>query len=134
MSSMQPISTKRSPWVGSSPVVSVPKTISRIEFRKPDFRRLGRRRVRAGCESPWSTRHISDASQNFTNLSAGMIEILRTVHDEIGAPALFRIGHLLIEKRRELVLGHAGPPEGALALDLGRGRDHDHRVAAALRR
>ena len=61
-----------------------------------------------------------------------MIETLRTVEHEVGAPAFFRVRHLLRQKRGKFLLAHARPLEGALALELGRRRNHDDGVAAAL--
>ncbi len=62
-----------------------------------------------------------------------MIKRLRAIHDKVGASAFFRIRHLLGKERREFFVGHAGPLEGTAALHLRRRRDHDHRIAAALR-
>src|SRR5262249_8102997 len=112
---MQPISTRRSPESGSSPVVSVSKTISRMI-------------VAARCESP--APHCSDISQNVANLRSRVIESLRAVHDEIGTAPLLGIGHLLGEQCRKLFFRHSGAAERARALHLGGRGNYDDRVAA----
>src|SRR5579872_4541125 len=123
ISSTQPTSTRRWPSSGSSPVVSVSRTISRILLVWV-----------AGClgaaESLATLAHFSDRLQDVAHLRAGMIEGLRTVHDKVGAGALVRIRHLLGEKRGKFLCRHARPLEGAAALDLGRRRHYDHGVAA----
>ena len=67
MSSTAPISTMRWPCAGSRPVVSVSRTISRMRL----------------------FRFARQPGDNITNLGARMIESLRTVHNEIGAPSSF---------------------------------------------
>jgi hypothetical protein len=57
-------------------------------------------------------------------------EAARTIHDKIGAPALFLIGGLPGEEACEFLFGHSGPFEYACALHIGRRRDHDHGIAA----
>src|SRR5271167_4664941 len=98
---MQPISTMRSPWKGSRPVVSVSKTISRIGFHSS--RRL------CGSESAVPPRHCSDRPQDVAHLGAGMIETLRAIHDIVRAPAFFRIRHLFGHDGVEFLFGHARP-------------------------
>lgn len=51
-------------------------------------------------------------------------------HDEIRAPALFRIGHLLLQNGGEPRLGHSGPPQDTLPLHHCRRGDDNHIVAA----
>src|ERR1700735_2954266 len=111
-SSMQPISTRRWPWKGSRPVVSVSSTISRMEPLTTPLRDDRR-------ESS-AVAHVSDCQQNVAHLGAGVIETLRTVEHEVGAPAFFRVRHLLPQQRGKFLLAHARPLEGALALELGR--------------
>ena len=53
------------------------------------------------------------------------------IDDEIGALALVRVGQLASEDRVELVRGHSGPREDALALDLRRRGDGDDLVECA---
>src|SRR5262245_37739295 len=101
-SSTQPISTSRCPWKGSSPVVSVSSTITRI------FRSRSRRAAR---ESPPPLRHCSDGGEDRTHLGAGGVESMRGVHDKIGAGALLGVGHLPRQNGLELLHGHAGPLE-----------------------
>ena len=66
---------------------------------------------------------------------ARRIQACAGVDDEIGALALFGVGHLPGQDRLELFRRHAGPRQHALALDLGRrGDDHDLVDAVACRR
>src|SRR5579871_200444 len=124
---MQPISTNRSPCSGSSPVVSVSKTISRIADPPAP---VCRGASGAAGESLPTRLHSSDGTQNVAHLRTGAVEIPRAVHDEIGTPALFGVGHLLGQDRREFLFSHAGPFQHAPALLLGRGRNHHYGVAA----
>src|SRR5665811_6032 len=119
---MQPTSTRRWPWLGSRPVVSVSRTISRM------FCSL----LQRARESPPPFWHCSNAGEDFTHLGAGVRETLRRIHHEIGAPPLFIIRHLVGHDGGELLLAHARPPEGALALHISRRRYHHHRVAALI--
>src|SRR6185503_2098335 len=113
--STQPSSTRRWPWFGSSPVVSVSRTISRMASESIPFRR-----------------HLSYLRENFTHLPARRLESLPAIHDEIGSRALFRVGQLLGGERGELLLAHARALEHAGALHLGRRGHHHDRVAARL--
>src|SRR6516225_3107433 len=111
-SSMQPISTSRWPATGSSPVVSVSSTIS----RNPCL--LG--------ESPATRRHCSNCIKNGTHLGTRVVDPARGVHDEISAPALLVIRHLLAENGLELLPGHSGARQHTGLLNLrGRGCHHD---------
>src|SRR5262245_15928922 len=94
---MQPISTMRWPWNGSSPVVSVSSTISR---KPPAPNNPG--------ESP-PLRHCSNRIEDGTHLRPRRLEAARGVHDKIGAAPFLGIRHLLGQDRCELVLGHSGP-------------------------
>src|SRR6266487_2681827 len=96
-SSMQPISTSRCPWKGSS-------TISRtFIFPHP----LARSWADSG-ESPPPLRHCSYRVEDRTYLGARRLEAARRIHDKIRAAALFVVGHLLGQDRFELFHGHAG--------------------------
>ena len=70
------------------------------------------------------------------HLGPGGIEAARRIHHEIGAPALFLVGHLLGQQGMELLRRHAGPLEDAGALHVARRRHHhdgvDPPVAAGL--
>src|SRR5580700_11805819 len=138
MSSTQPISTTRCPANGSRPVVSVSSTISRMPTLRggpfgPPARPMCRRRAAAiPHESPSPSRIFMHKPQNVAYLRASIVELLRAIHDKVGAPAFLGIRHLLGEKRGELVLGHPRAAEDALALQLGRRRHHDDGVAAPL--
>ena len=70
--------------------------------------------------------------QNVAYLRAGIAELLRAIHDKVGAPAFLGVRHLFGEKRGELVLGHPRAAEDALALQIGRRRHHDDGVAEPL--
>ena len=56
---------------------------------------------------------------------ARVVQSLRTIHNEMGAPALFRIGHLAGEDGFELLRRHAGAGQGAGQLDVARCRNDD---------
>jgi hypothetical protein len=94
---------------------------------------LGRRWLEAANHESADRPHFSHNPQNVSHLGASVIKRLRAIHDKVGASAFFRIRHLLGKERREFFVGHAGPLEGTAALHLRRRRDHDHRIAAALR-
>ncbi len=66
------------------------------------------------------------------NLLAGEIEAFGGIHYKIGAATFFRVGRLLGEQDLEFLLGHAGAPEGAVALHVGWRRHHHDRVDAAV--
>src|SRR5690349_22192148 len=137
-SSMQPISTTRSPVRGSRPVVSVSSTISRMCFLRLAhdlFPKTGAH-FSGSCAGPRitpSARHSSNSAQNAMNLRPGGIEAARAIHYEMGAAALFLVGGLLGENGIEFSLAHVGAGEHALALHLGGGGNHDDRVDAILR-
>src|SRR3981081_2467489 len=85
--STQPISTSRSPRKGSRPVVSVSRTISRIDD-KPQ-------RVKgSNGESGSPLRHLNSLAENVPDSCTHRIESVRGIHHEIRAPAFFGIGQL----------------------------------------
>src|SRR6516162_9048566 len=108
-SSMQPISTNRCPWKGSSPVVSVSSTISRTSMFPHPLPRSD--------ESP-PLGHCSNRVEDRTHVGPRRLEAARRIHDEIRAAALFVVRHLLGQDRFELFDSHAGAFEHARALDL----------------
>ena len=57
-----------------------------------------------------------------------VIQSLRTVHNEIGALALFGIGHLAGKDRFEFLGRHSRAGQGAGALNVGRSRNDDDYV------
>src|SRR5262249_47471788 len=119
-SSMQPISTTRSPVRGSRPVVSVSSTISRMYFlplAHDLFPKTGTH-FSGSCAGPRITfaRHSSNGAQNAMNLRPGGIEAARAIHYEMGAAALFLVGRLFGEDRVELACAHVGAGEHAFAL------------------
>src|SRR5262252_6172154 len=120
---MQPISTSRCPWKGSSPVVSVSSTISRTFIPASTGAVMG-----ATDESPPPLRHCSNRVEDRTHLGARRFEAARRIHDKIRASALFVVRHLLGQDRFELFHGHAGAFEHARALHFSRRRYHHHRV------
>src|ERR1041385_8016078 len=82
---MQPISTSRSPWRGSSPVVSVSNTISRM---------LVSSAVAVRAESFPPDGHLSDCYKNLSHLRPGVLDSLRAVHYEIRPPPFLGVRHL----------------------------------------
>src|SRR5215471_15310870 len=104
--STHPISTRRSPRRGSRPVVSVSRTISRMTQNA----------LRSESASP--LRHLNDLGQNVLDLRAHRIEPVRRIHHEIGALALFAVGHLLGDDGIELLLVHGAAGKHAFALKL----------------
>src|SRR5262252_7741393 len=109
-SSMQPISTNRCPWKGSSPVVSVSSTISRTSTFPPPLPR--------SRESPPPPGHCSNRVKDRTHVGPRRLEAARGIHDEIRAAALFVVRHLLGQDRFELFHGHAGAFEHARPLNF----------------
>src|SRR5262245_42584950 len=107
MSSTQPISTSRSPVIGSRPVVSVSNTISRMPLSRP-----------GGGESA-PLRHLSNSRKDAANLIARRLDAMRAIHHEIGPPALLGVRHLTRQQRLEL-LGAQPALERAGALHLRR--------------
>src|SRR5579872_5953850 len=123
--STQPISTSRSPRKGSRPVVSVSRTISRMEVREPT-----RKDERDEGESGSPGRQFSSLNQNVANSRADGIKTVRGIHHEMRPLSLLGVGHLPRQNAGELFLGHIGPRQNALALDFRRRRDHDNRIDA----
>ena len=80
---MQPISTSRWPWTGSRPVVSVSKTISRMEPSD-----------RSAAENHCAATASSQPPRESPHLRARRLNSLRRIHHKIGPPALFRVRHL----------------------------------------
>ena len=102
--------------------------------------RLARRPAKVRAEGA-AIPHESPAPSGIVGTGAechapgrGMVEILRSIHDKIGAPAFFRIRHLPGEKASNLSSVMPGPLEGALALHVGRRRHHHDGIADAARR
>ena len=116
---MQPISTSRSPRSGSRPVVSVSRTISRMDLRN---RRLG--------ESGSPLRHLNDLGQNVADCRAHRVQSVRRIHHEIRACA-FRHVAAAPEWRRAPHSSWCRAPESARAGSPD-GRDHDDGIDAFL--
>src|SRR4051812_27700284 len=110
-SSTQPTSTIRSPLFGSRPVVSVSRTISRMDALFP-------------------IRWRRDNLQDITHLRTGVIETLRGIHHEIGTAAFFCVRYLLGDDGLELLFRHSGPRQSALTLHPGRRRYHHDGIAS----
>src|ERR1700682_4525907 len=118
--STQPISTSRSPRSGSRPVVSVSRTISRMNYK-------------AGKgESGSPPRHFNSLIQNVPNSCAHGIESMGSIHHEIRTFALFGVGQLPRQDSVELFAAHVVARQDSLALNFRRRRDHHHRVDAFL--
>src|SRR5262245_56370985 len=109
-SSMQPISTSRCPWKGSSPVVSVSSTISRTSMFPHPLPWPG--------ESAPPLGHCSNRVKDRTHVGPRSLEAARRIHDEIRTAALFVVRYLLGQDRFELFHGHAGACEHARPLDF----------------
>src|SRR3989344_837016 len=109
---MHPISTSLSPVLGSSPVVSVSKIISRIE---PAILTLSGMETRG----------------DGANLAMRRAFRATRFDDEIGARALDAVGDLQPADRLELRGGHARPPHHTLALHPSGGRDDGDRADAS---
>src|SRR5581483_6409 len=103
-SSTQPTSTRRSPRRGSRPVVSVSRTISRMGSLPTSYGESG---------SP--LRHLNDCGQNVLDLRAHGAESAGRIHDEIGALALFSVGHLPGEDGIEFFVIHGPARQHPLA-------------------
>src|SRR5262245_47688598 len=116
MSSTQPISTSLWPSNGSSPVVSVSRTISRtvflLVFAAPPVH-----------DAPFPALKRFD---QFIDLNSHVREAEGAVHNVVGPGHSLGIGKLAGVKMLELVGGHAGPGEHTGALHVLR-RAHDHR-------
>src|SRR5215475_6636714 len=105
-SSMQPTSTRRSPRIGSRPVVSVSRTISRMDWW-----------LESGESGP-PFRHFNNLGQDVLDLRADRIKPVRGIHDEIRALALLRIGHLPRNNGIELFGIHGAARQHPLALQI----------------
>src|SRR5262245_1879626 len=105
-SSMQPSSTRRSPRIGSRPVVSVSRTISRMVWW-----------LESGESGPPSG-HFSNLGQDVLDLRADGIKPVRGIHDEIRALALLHIGHLTRNNGIELFGIHGATRQHPLALQF----------------
>ena len=86
-SSIQPISISRSPVLGSKPVVSVSRTISRAMPLNGVFRRAMPVRPRGRVE----TRSVLRTVSTIRHLGPGGLDARAGVDDEIGAAAFFRV-------------------------------------------
>src|ERR1700754_5210095 len=90
--SRQAISTRRCPAVGSKPVVSVSRTISRAmtcnDLLRPPS---STGRTVAGRPSLWIAHHRDD----FGHLSARRLQAAGGVDDEVRPGAFFGVSHLL---------------------------------------
>src|SRR5260221_11444652 len=121
---MQPISTMRWPSAGSSPVVSVSSTISRMS--PPSSRQSSSR-----CPPVYRllcAQHFDDLGES----AQGQAAAQTGRHDEIGAPALVATRHLLGEDGGKAGFAHPRSREDASALQEGRRADDDDGVAAPL--
>src|SRR5258706_13729217 len=114
--STQPISTSRSPRSGSRPVVSVSRTISRMNYTAEND------------ESGSPPRHLNSLVQNVPDSQAHGVESIGCIHHEISAAAFFGVGQLPREDGIELFTGHVVARQDSLVLKFRRGRDHHHRV------
>src|SRR4029079_4608166 len=76
--------------------------------------------------------HLMHKPQNVAHLSARILELLRTIHDKVGALAFLWVRRLLGEKRGELFLRHPRPAEDTLTLQIGRRRHDDNGIAVPL--
>src|SRR5947209_5994828 len=108
---MPPISTRRCTSLGSSPVVSVSRTISRISLRS------------AGSSG--------DGAQDRTDPALCMVKTEARLDEKMRTPALLRIGHLLRHYCAEFLLRHARTAEDALPLHRLRRRHEGDRVGLA---
>src|SRR3990172_6621487 len=112
-SSSMPTSTTRWPAPGSRPVVSVSRTISRMARLLP-------------------ARRAEYAVDDAADLFKGILETAAGVDDEIGPPALLRIGNLAGHDGGKFGGCHPRTFEGpGLLQRLGR-RDHHHLVDLGL--
>src|ERR1700744_1895182 len=92
--SRQAISTSRWPWVGSKPVVSVSRTISRaMAFHAPVRGRISTGRAVAARSRLW----IAHGGDDFGHLPAGRLQAAGGVDHEVGAGAFLGVRHLLGE-------------------------------------
>src|SRR6266403_5345357 len=107
--SMQPISTRRSPRKGSRPVVSVSRTISRMNLPEPVI-----------SESGPPPRHLNNLGQNVLDPRAHGVETVGGIHHEIRTLALFGIGHLPRQDGIELFARHVVAGKNPFALNFGR--------------
>src|ERR1700733_13214618 len=99
---MQPISTTRSPEAGSSPVVSVSKTISRIRSSLPRL--------------DLSPAQSSDCAQQGPHLNRRRFMTAAGVDDEVGPSPLLRVGRLLGQYGRKFLRRHARTLQDPLLL------------------
>ena len=75
---------------------------------------------RKSGESDSPPRHLSSLVQNVPDLGAHGVEAVRGIHHEIGALALFGVGHLPRQDGVELFAGHVVARQNSLALDFRR--------------
>src|SRR5262245_9025075 len=115
MSSTQPISTTLWPSKGSSPVVSVSRTISRKMISL----------VLAAQPVHHAPVPAFKRFDQFIDLDSHVREAEAAVHNVVGPRHALGVGKLAGEKMFELVGGHAGTREHAGALHVLR-RAHNH--------
>ena len=92
----------------------------------------GSRKTSNRGESGSPPRHLTSLIQDVPNSCAHRIEAMRGIHDEIGALALFGVGHLPRQNDIELFVGHVVARQNPLALDFRRRRDHHNRIDVLL--
>src|ERR1700739_1662106 len=115
---MQAISTIRCPSLGSRPVVSVSRTISRINpptLFPVDALSLASYRLFFGPQEPDDCLQPAQAQ--------GSAQTCR--NDEVGTPGFFEIWSLIAQDGRQSVLGHTGPPQYSMPLHEPRCRDDE---------
>ena len=114
----------------SSPVVSVSKMISRIESLRPGnsahLSKAAAMRGDVSCPA-FRRQRVDDAA----HLLPRRLHPAAGVDDEIGAAALFRVGHLLCQDRLEFFARSCPAAQHALALDIRR-RGHDRHLVDAV--
>src|SRR5690554_947890 len=128
-SSTQPSSITRSSR-GSSPVVSVSKTISRIELpyaTLADQASISEPPVNLRVDK---LRRVPQLPQDVSYVLPRCLYPSACINNEISALLLFSIRHLKRENVLELLLGHAGPRQDAFSLNLCRRRNHNYLVDA----
>ena len=118
---MQPISTRRSPWSGSSPVVSVSKTISRMRV------------LEAYCENERCRRGIFTTACKMSRICARVWSKPCELSTTKSARRRFSAsGICLARMRGEFLFPHAGRARTRVRAACGRRRDHDNGVATAV--
>src|SRR5215469_5098962 len=106
---MQAISTIRCPSLGSRPVVSVSRTISRINPPAPFS-------VDAPSLASYRQFFGTQESDNCPQPAQAQGSAQTCWNDEVGAPAFFDIWNLIVQDCRQSVRSHTGPPQYSLLL------------------